>query len=491
MTRGIDRRRFALGSAGAASPPRRAGGGADDSDVPLDANVLRVLFESAETGFDPAQVSDLYSNRVIAAHLRGAARLRPAGDAGAAGAADGRGDAGGVGRLHASGRCGCSAASASPTTPAFKGRAARARRRRTTCIRSSASSTRRCKSPAYSSLDEDGHPRARRDARRARCATRSRSTTTASPRACARSTATRCSSGSPSRARASRRRSPRARTRRWRARSSTPIASDIMAHPVGTGPYRLKAWRRSSRIVLEKNPGYRDVRYQSEPAPDDVEGQAWAKRFNGRRLPLNDGVEIAVVQENQPRWLSFLNGAGRLRARSARARRRLAAPNGKLAPESRQAGHPPAALPEPRRRDVVLQHGGPGGRRLHAGEGRAAPRDPARLRHRLRDQASSGAARRSRRRRRWRREPTASIRRLRTDNSRYDVARAKALLDIYGYVDRDGDGWREQPDGSPLVLHDGERDRADLSPVQRELAAQHGGDRHPHESSRRRSGAST
>ena len=41
---------------------------------------------------------------------------------------------------------------------------------------------------------------------------------------------------------------------------------------------------------------------------------------------------------------------------------------------------------------------------------------------------------------------------LRTDNSGYDVARAKALLDLYGYVDRNGDGWREQPDGSPLVL---------------------------------------
>jgi hypothetical protein len=26
------------------------------------------------------------------------------------------------------------------------------------------------------------------------------------------------------------------------------------------------------------------------------------------------------------------------------------------------------------------------------------------------------------------------------------------LLDLYGYVDRNGDGWREQPDGSPLVL---------------------------------------
>ncbi|MCV5233150.1 heme-binding protein, partial [Escherichia coli] len=28
----------------------------------------------------------------------------------------------------------------------------------------------------------------------------------------------------------------------------------------------------------------------------------------------------------------------------------------------------------------------------------------------------------------------------------------RALLDLYGYVDRDGDGWREQPDGQPLVL---------------------------------------
>ena len=34
----------------------------------------------------------------------------------------------------------------------------------------------------------------------------------------------------------------------------------------------------------------------------------------------------------------------------------------------------------------------------------------------------------------------------------YDPTRAKALLDLYGYVDRDGDGWRELPDGKPLVL---------------------------------------
>ncbi len=31
-------------------------------------------------------------------------------------------------------------------------------------------------------------------------------------------------------------------------------------------------------------------------------------------------------------------------------------------------------------------------------------------------------------------------------------APAKALLDLFGYVDRDGDGWRDMPDGKPLVF---------------------------------------
>jgi ABC-type transport system substrate-binding protein len=34
----------------------------------------------------------------------------------------------------------------------------------------------------------------------------------------------------------------------------------------------------------------------------------------------------------------------------------------------------------------------------------------------------------------------------------YDPAAARALLDRFGYKDRDGDGYRECPDGSPLVL---------------------------------------
>jgi len=39
-----------------------------------------------------------------------------------------------------------------------------------------------------------------------------------------------------------------------------------------------------------------------------------------------------------------------------------------------------------------------------------------------------------------------------TGHVKFDPAGAKALLDKFGYVDRDKDGWRDLPDGKPLVL---------------------------------------
>jgi ABC-type transport system substrate-binding protein len=41
---------------------------------------------------------------------------------------------------------------------------------------------------------------------------------------------------------------------------------------------------------------------------------------------------------------------------------------------------------------------------------------------------------------------------LKTQAQLYDPAAARALLDKFGYKDRDGDGYREQPDGKPLVI---------------------------------------
>jgi ABC-type transport system substrate-binding protein len=44
---------------------------------------------------------------------------------------------------------------------------------------------------------------------------------------------------------------------------------------------------------------------------------------------------------------------------------------------------------------------------------------------------------------------------LKTNAQLYDPASARALLDKFGYRDRDGDGYRELPDGRPLTLAKG------------------------------------
>ncbi len=78
-------------------------------------------------------------------------------------------------------------------------------------------------------------------------------------------------------------------------------------HPVGTGPYRLTFWKRSSKMVFEANPNYREEYYDYQPAADDARGQAIQAAHKGRRLPLVHKVEVYVIEEQQPRYLAFLN----------------------------------------------------------------------------------------------------------------------------------------------------------------------------------------
>jgi ABC-type transport system substrate-binding protein len=231
---------------------------------------------------------------------------------------------------------------------------------------------------------------------------------------------------------------------------------DIDAHPVGTGPFKLKEWRRASRIVLERNRDFRKMLYDFEPRPDDAEGQAILKRFKGRTLPMVDEVDVSIIEEDQPRWLAFLNGQtdmiGTQPAPLPDAYVDRAVPGGKLAGN---LAHQGIQASTSLNSDVVYAlfnmedpvFGGNSAEKtaLRRAIGLAydSQREIQLVRH---GQAIVGQSR------------------VVPNNSGYDPGfkcemsdyspeRAKALLDVYGYVDKDGDGWRDLPDGSPLVIH--------------------------------------
>ena len=224
----------------------------------------------------------------------------------------------------------------------------------------------------------------------------------------------------------------------------------ILANPVGTGPFRLADWRRSSRIVLERNPGYRDDLYGSQPS-GDAATEAIATRLRGRKLPMIDRVEVYIVEENQPRWLAFLNAEHDLVDEVPYDLANLVVPNGALAPnlakrDVQMDRSPRASV------DMALfnmEHPVVGGYTpekvaLRRAIGLAYETDDE-IRLVRKSQSIPSQS------------PVSPLSAgydpaFRSEMSEVSPARAKALLDTFGYVDRDGDGWREQPDGTPLKL---------------------------------------
>ena len=84
--------------------------------------------------------------------------------------------------------------------------------------------------------------------------------------------------------------------------------SNTNAHPVGTGPFVLKEWKPGNRIILEANPGYRKEVFADEPAADAPPlDREIADQLRGKTLPVIGRIDIKVIEEEQPRWLSFLN----------------------------------------------------------------------------------------------------------------------------------------------------------------------------------------
>jgi ABC-type transport system substrate-binding protein len=227
-------------------------------------------------------------------------------------------------------------------------------------------------------------------------------------------------------------------------------ADDLMAHPVGTGPYRLVQWRRSAKVVLERNPRFRELRFAAQAPADDAQAQAAASELRGQLLPRLDRIEISVIEESQPRWLAFVGGElDTVLLPPAFAP--LAIPNGRLAPylakrgvqmrqtlsatvahtffnfDDRQVGGYTPGRVALRRAVALARDQADEVRQLYSGQ--AIPAQSMIPPHNYGYDAA-----------------------LKTPFSDHSPARANALLDLYGYEQRDRDGFRTHPGGARLEL---------------------------------------
>ena len=224
---------------------------------------------------------------------------------------------------------------------------------------------------------------------------------------------------------------------------------DIGSHPVGTGAFVMKQWVRSSKLVLEANPDYREVYFNFSGS--DPETQATAAANKGKKLPIVGRVEISIIEEAQPRWLAFLNKEHDYLERLPNEFANIAIPGGKLAPNLAKQGILLNKTEEP---DVTYTYfnmedpvvGGYSREKI-------ALRRAITLAYNTREEIQilrknqaipaqspipPGVAGY---------DPTFV-----NPFGDYNPAKAKALLDMFGYIDRNGDGYRELPDGRPMTL---------------------------------------
>jgi oligopeptide transport system substrate-binding protein len=220
----------------------------------------------------------------------------------------------------------------------------------------------------------------------------------------------------------------------------------VMNNPVGVGPYRLATWAKGSKVKLTKNENFREEYFLTEGEASDAETLA---RNKGKKIPLVGNVDVSIIEEGNPRLLSFKSGlldyefvgldmiGSVLKA-------------GKLDPELAAKGvrHQRALEPALSYDYFNLDDPIVGGRSLDKIALRRAiilsfPTDDY-VRVVYRNQATPATQIIP---------PTQTGHRANIQNSiRHDPELANALLDHYNYKDKDGDGWRDMPDGSPLVI---------------------------------------
>ena len=221
---------------------------------------------------------------------------------------------------------------------------------------------------------------------------------------------------------------------------------DLRARAVGTGAYRVKEWKRGSRLTLEANPGYREAYFPESDRKEDAE---LVRSMKGKRVPLAGTVEVNFIDEELTRLLLFEQGGlDFVQLRGEIATRLLA--DGKVKPEYAARGITRAVIAEPflfslyfNTRDPVV--GGMTNERIALRRAIAFGWDADTLiRIVLAGQAipanqmvPPGVGGH---------DPELPVKSL------YDPATARALLDRFGYDKRDPDSFRRAPDGKRLTL---------------------------------------
>jgi oligopeptide transport system substrate-binding protein len=222
--------------------------------------------------------------------------------------------------------------------------------------------------------------------------------------------------------------------------------NEVMSRPVGTGPYVLKEWKRASRIVLEANPNYRKLAFpeSSEPAHKAVVAQ-----MKGRTLPAIGRIEVSIIEESNSEYLTFDQGDLDLISLTGDVTPRALDGN-KLKPALARKGVAHHRFVSPTLTYTYFNMEDPtvGGY--------------AREQIALRRAIAMGFNTEEMIRVLFNGQALPATQLLPPGvqghdmsipvKSPYDPAGAKALLDRFGFKDRDGDGYREMPDGKPLAL---------------------------------------
>lgn len=221
----------------------------------------------------------------------------------------------------------------------------------------------------------------------------------------------------------------------------------IMAHPVGTGPYLLAEWQRGSKIVLDANPGYRGFIWDFKGG-DDPEDRRIVAEMKGKRMPRIGRVEIRVIPEDQSRWLAFQNREIDLFSLEGPLAPR-ALVHGNLRPELAEKGIRLSRIVEPELTQYYFNMQDPvvGG----LSKEKVALRRAIAMAHHVQEEIDVI----------WNGEAIplefpvppgiAGYDASYKSSVQYDPRTANALLDRFGYK-KGADGWRQLPDGKPLVI---------------------------------------